>query len=78
MHDDNPWSESYDMISNFVQIDDSVLDIDCGTGTLASELMHRCKEIYALDISVQMLTIAKKKTSNVNWINTSASTFSFD
>lgn len=78
MDDYNPWSESYDMISNFVQIDDSVLDIDCGTATLASELMHRCKEIYALDISVQMLTIAKKKTSNANCIHTGASTFSFD
>lgn len=37
---DNPWSESYDVLSNFVKIDDSVLDIGCGTGTLASELIH--------------------------------------
>lgn len=62
---DNPWSESYHVISNFVKIDDSVLDIGCGTGTLASELIHRCKEIYALDISVEMLTRAKENTSNV-------------
>lgn len=75
---DNPWSESYDVLSNFVKIDDSVLDIGCGTGTLASELIHRCKEIYALDISVEMLTRAKEKTLNVNWIHASASSFSFD
>lgn len=78
MDDDNPWSESYDVISNFVKIDDSVLDIDYGTGTLASELIHNCKEIYPLDISVEMLTIAKEKTSNVNWIHACASSFSFD
>ena len=59
MDDDNPWSESYDVISNFVKIDDSVLDIDYGTGTLASERIHNCKEIYPLDISVEMLTIAE-------------------
>ncbi|MCW2263733.1 hypothetical protein EDF67_1119 [Sphingobacterium sp. JUb78] len=54
LDDDNPSSENVDGISNFVKIDDSDLDIGCGTGKLASELMHGYKEIYVLDISVEI------------------------
>jgi ubiquinone/menaquinone biosynthesis C-methylase UbiE len=75
---DNPWSESFDVISNYVKVGDSVLDIGCGTGTLSSQLIHKCKEIYALDLSVEMLNVAKEKTDAVNWIHASATTFSLD
>ncbi len=73
---DNPWLESYDVLIKWIKSTDTVLDIGCGTGTLAAALITKCKTVYALDISEEMLAIAKEKTPSVQWIKASATAFS--
>lgn len=72
---DNPWFESFDVISGWIKDSDCVLDIGCGTGTLATYLAARCKDVYAIDVSLEMLEVAKEKSSIVKWIQGNATTF---
>ena len=45
----------------------SVLDVGCGTGALISDyLSHGAKKVVAIDISQNMIAIAKKKYQNQN------------
>ena len=41
---------------------DVVLDYACGTGIIAIEIAQNVKEIYAIDISLKMIEVAKIKT----------------
>jgi len=43
-----------------------VLDYGCGTGTTSCELANQVKEIHAIDISSNMIEIAKKKAEANN------------
>jgi len=75
---DNPWSASNDVIANWIKPTDSVLDIGCGTGTLAAYLATKCTDIYALDIAQEMLDVAKEKSAAVKWIHAGATDFVID
>lgn len=44
----------------------SVLDVGCGTGDLLNELDGRGYELYGLDLSNEMINIAKEKNSNID------------
>ena len=46
-----------------------VLDIGCGTGNYTSGLCDLGYNIYGLDVSKYMLSIAKKKNKKVKWTN---------
>ena len=46
-----------------------VLDIGCGTGNYTSGLCDLGYNIYGLDVSKYMLSIAKKKNKKVTWTN---------
>jgi len=53
--------------------DDILVDLGAGTGTLAIEAAKRCKQVYAVDISPDMLCYAKRKAeiseiSNIDFI----------
>jgi len=45
---------------------DTVLEFGCATGTLAIDLAEDVQEIYAIDISSQMIKIAQKKANEIN------------
>ena len=43
-----------------------VLDVATGTGSLAIGLSRKAKKVVAIDLSSQMLAVAKKKSANSN------------
>ena len=42
----------------------SVLDLGCGTGTFSRLLAERCDRIIAIDLSPQMITVAKQNSQS--------------
>src|SRR5258706_8007181 len=50
-----------DRIAGMINPGDQVLDIGCGTGTLALRCLRRGAYVRGLDISEQMLAVARKK-----------------
>jgi len=44
-----------------------ILDIGCGPGIIIEELLSKNAEIYGIDISKEMINLAKKKFPNVNF-----------
>jgi SAM-dependent methyltransferase len=75
---DNPWLDSFDIIASWLKETDVVLDIGCGTGTLLTYLDRKCKLCYGIDLSSEMLAIARKKSDTIHWIQTNAINFSID
>ena len=55
----------------FLKGSDTVLDYGCGTGTAACQFSSHVKEIHAIDISSQMIEIAKEKAAVANVENVS-------
>lgn len=47
----------------FLKGNDTVLDYGCGTGTAACQFSSQVKEIHAIDISSQMIAIAREKAA---------------
>ena len=47
----------------------SVLDIGCGTGAFSRLLAERCDRVMAIDLSPQMITVAKQDSQNYTNIN---------
>jgi 2-polyprenyl-3-methyl-5-hydroxy-6-metoxy-1,4-benzoquinol methylase len=65
-------SKSREIAKKFLKGSDTVLDYGCGTGTAACQFSAQVKEVHAIDISSQMIAIAKKKAAvakveNVNF-----------
>lgn len=48
---------------------DSVLDIGCGTGSFTVHFAKSCQKVYALDISLPMLSFARTKSAGENLSN---------
>ena len=46
-----------------------VLDLACGTGSLAIKLDKRGYDMTGLDLSTEMLSVAAAKNNNILWIN---------
>lgn len=51
-----------------IKENDVILDMGCGSGEISIELSEKCKKIYAVDISPQMIDLCKNKISK-NGIN---------
>lgn len=47
-----------------LSVSDTVLDIGCGTGSLALELAPAAKHVHSVDVSVEMVRIAKRKVAD--------------
>ena len=65
-------SRSRENTRKFLKGSDTVLDYGCGTGTAACQFSSQVKEIHAIDISSNMIAIAKEKAAfakveNVNF-----------
>ncbi len=56
----------------------SILDVGCGTGILASELYKKNFEVSGIDISEDMINIAKEKTNGINFKVADMESFKFD
>ncbi len=63
--------------------DDIILDVGCGTGSLALELSTCVAEVHAIDLSREMIKIANQKVAdediaNVTFYNTTITNLSFE
>jgi ubiquinone/menaquinone biosynthesis C-methylase UbiE len=70
------YDETIALARKYLDKDDSVLDFACGTGAVTLELSGSVKQILAIDISDQMIAMAKKKAierhfENVEFLNNS-------
>ncbi|UEX91067.1 class I SAM-dependent DNA methyltransferase [Staphylococcus ratti] len=45
-----------------------ILDIGCGTGTLTCQLTSITPDVWGMDLSGEMIQLAKHKAQNVTWI----------
>lgn len=71
----NPWSDDQDFYADLVGPKPCrVLDVGCGTGTLAVELARRGHSVTGVDPAAAMLDIARKKPygNRVIWIQSLA------
>ena len=55
-----------DIVDNYINRGDRVLEIGCGTGTLATSCAEKGASIVGIDISSQMLAIASRKVREQN------------
>ena len=59
---------------------DDALEIGCGTGTFARELARRCRRVVALDVSAEMIRVARSRSTkfdNLEFQLADAMTWSF-
>jgi len=72
------YSQAYNLTiektKKYLKNTDSVLDYACGTGITIVKLANNVKEIKAIDISIDMINIAKKKIKAQNINNVSFQT----
>lgn len=61
-------SVRYDFAKEFIDADDEVLDIACGTGYGSSMLAEKCKFVTGVDISTQAIKYANKNYKKNNTI----------
>lgn len=60
-----------DAVGMRVKPEDSVVDIGCGVGRLTRALAARAREVWAIDVSPEMLRLAKNHNgglTNVHWV----------
>jgi ubiquinone/menaquinone biosynthesis C-methylase UbiE len=61
-----------DLVGLEIRADEVVLDIGCGVGRLTRALANRARHVYGLDVSQEMLTLARQhngELSNVEWVH---------
>lgn len=69
-------SEDLRRLGWFLHAGSRVLDLGCGVGRLTKALAHRCAEVTGVDISAEMVAIARARTasfSNVRIVETDGS-----
>ena len=75
-------SKYIDLISKVIDIYNlnvhSVLDVACGTGILASELHSKNFEVSGIDISEDMINVARENTKGIDFQVADMEDFSFD
>ncbi|AYX89983.1 class I SAM-dependent DNA methyltransferase [Staphylococcus cohnii] len=64
---DQPYESWLDIVNYYAKNKSTILDIGCGTGSFTSKL-NDFDNITGMDLSVDMLSIAMQKSSEVNWI----------
>jgi ubiquinone/menaquinone biosynthesis C-methylase UbiE len=55
-----------EIVENYIESGDKVLEIGCGTGTLAILCAEKGASVFGFDVSPQMLGIARKKVEDKN------------
>ena len=59
-----------DYIIPYVNINDIIMEIGSGGGRISSKLINKCKKLFCLDISKEMLKICESKLNNIKNKNT--------
>ncbi len=75
---DNPWTRDLDFYLALARSSGRrVLDLGCGTGTLACALAERGHEVTGVDPAAAMLAVARTKpfAERVHWVEASAQDF---
>jgi len=64
------WNRRVEMLISHIEPEMKVLEVGCGTGSLTKELQKKQATILAIDISPELLEVAKKrvKGSNVTFL----------
>lgn len=63
---DNAYRIFIEKARGYLKADDAVLDFGCGTGLICNEIAENVEIIHAIDISVKMIEISKRKASERN------------
>jgi len=64
-------------LESFVNQDDQILDYGCGVGRVAKFMSKNVKNLYAVDVSKEMITFAKefcKECKNIEYLKTKGTT----
>ena len=64
---DQPYTSWRDIIEHYREHRQTLLDIGCGTGNLTT-LLRGFDTVFGMDLSIDMLTLAEQKSSNVQWV----------
>jgi len=62
--------QDLEIIHKYLQPNDTVLELACGTGTLAIQIAGWVKEVHGIDISGNMITTEERKASAQHIVNT--------
>jgi ubiquinone/menaquinone biosynthesis C-methylase UbiE len=60
------WERRANLFIDFIGSDNKILEICCGTGLFTKEIQHKRNLITAMDISPDLIQLAKKRISNPN------------
>lgn len=60
------WARRVKMLTDFIRPDSSLLEIGCGTGYFTKEIVKTNAQIVAIDISPELVTIAKENVTATN------------
>ena len=60
-----PWAQCIDFINKLAP-SSTIADLGCGNGRHTISCVKQCKQVIALDISKNLLSIVKEKTGNIN------------
>ena len=67
--DDEGWTANNhyhdSLLKHVPQNCENALEIGCGTGSFARELAKRCKRVVAIDMSGEMIRVARKKAEGI-------------
>ncbi|MCU5746408.1 class I SAM-dependent methyltransferase [Staphylococcus sp. SQ8-PEA] len=74
---DQPYSKWKELIKYYTNHSNSMLDIGCGTGNLTSIIEH-FDQVYGMDLSIDMLTVAAQKSDKVRWLEGDMTDFSLN
>lgn len=55
-----------------IESSDTVLDVCCGNGLITNEISKKCKSITGVDISENLLNLAKTKYQHIDFVKSSA------
>lgn len=69
MPDPTSYERKLALIKARLSPSDDVLEVGCGTGTLALDLAPRARHIHAVDISREMVRIGRDKAASANVTN---------
>ena len=60
------WARRVQMLTEFIKPDSSLLELGCGTGYFTKEIAKTKAKIVAIDISPELITIAKENVTSPN------------